>query len=74
MLYGIGLTEEDLKKAQVGIVSMGYDGNVIRLMIWLKILRLASGRRFSLIFNILVSVTVFQMVMMECVFLWFLVM
>ena len=27
MLYGIGLTEEDLKKAQVGIVSMGYDGN-----------------------------------------------
>lgn len=27
MFYGIGLTEEDLKKAQVGIVSMGYDGN-----------------------------------------------
>lgn len=27
MLYGIGLTEEDLKKAQVGIVSMGYQGN-----------------------------------------------
>ncbi|OAB29544.1 dihydroxyacid dehydratase [Flavobacterium fryxellicola] len=27
MLYGIGLTEEDLKKAQVGIVSMGYEGN-----------------------------------------------
>ena len=27
MLYGIGLTEDDLKKAQVGIVSMGYDGN-----------------------------------------------
>jgi dihydroxy-acid dehydratase len=26
MLYG-GLTEEDLKKAQVGIVSMGYEGN-----------------------------------------------
>ncbi len=25
--YGIGLTEEDLGKAQVGIVSMGYDGN-----------------------------------------------
>jgi dihydroxyacid dehydratase/phosphogluconate dehydratase len=23
MLYGIGLTEEDLNKAQVGIVSMG---------------------------------------------------
>jgi dihydroxy-acid dehydratase len=27
MLYGIGLTEEDLKKGQVGIVSMGYEGN-----------------------------------------------
>ncbi|MBS1563806.1 MAG: dihydroxy-acid dehydratase [Bacteroidetes bacterium] len=27
MLYGIGLTEEDLKKAQVGVASMGYDGN-----------------------------------------------
>ncbi|MGA9638155.1 dihydroxy-acid dehydratase [Flavobacterium sp.] len=27
MLYALGLTEEDLKKAQVGIVSMGYDGN-----------------------------------------------
>ena len=27
MLYALGLTEDDLKKAQVGIVSMGYDGN-----------------------------------------------
>lgn len=26
-LYALGLTENDLKKAQVGIVSMGYDGN-----------------------------------------------
>lgn len=26
-LYAIGLTTEDLKKAQVGIASMGYDGN-----------------------------------------------
>lgn len=31
MLYGIGLTEEDLKKAQVGIVSMGYDGNTCNM-------------------------------------------
>ena len=23
MLYGIGLTDDDLKKAQVGVVSMG---------------------------------------------------
>ncbi|WP_348797136.1 dihydroxy-acid dehydratase [Flavobacterium adhaerens] len=27
MFYALGLTEDDLKKAQVGIVSMGYDGN-----------------------------------------------
>lgn len=26
-LYALGLSEEDLNKAQVGIVSMGYDGN-----------------------------------------------
>lgn len=31
MLYGIGLTEEDLKKAQVGVVSMGYDGNTCNM-------------------------------------------
>ncbi|MEY3436217.1 MAG: hypothetical protein RL335_673 [Bacteroidota bacterium] len=31
MLYGIGLTEEDLKKAQVGIASMGYDGNTCNM-------------------------------------------
>ncbi|MFA6945897.1 MAG: dihydroxy-acid dehydratase [Pedobacter sp.] len=31
MLYGIGLTKEDLAKAQVGIVSMGYDGNTCNM-------------------------------------------
>ena len=31
MFYGIGLTEEDLEKAQVGIVSMGYDGNTCNM-------------------------------------------
>ena len=31
MLYGIGLTEADLNKAQVGIVSMGYDGNTCNM-------------------------------------------
>lgn len=31
MLYGIGLTEEDMNKAQVGIVSMGYDGNTCNM-------------------------------------------
>ena len=27
MLYGIGMTDEDMKKAQVGIASMGWEGN-----------------------------------------------
>lgn len=31
MLYGIGLSENDLKKAQVGIVSMGYEGNTCNM-------------------------------------------
>ena len=31
MLYGIGLTDDDLKKAQVGIASMGYDGNTCNM-------------------------------------------
>lgn len=31
MLYGIGLTREDLAKAQVGIASMGYDGNTCNM-------------------------------------------
>ncbi|HEY8510850.1 MAG TPA: dihydroxy-acid dehydratase [Cyclobacteriaceae bacterium] len=31
MLYGIGLTEADMKKAQVGIVSTGYDGNTCNM-------------------------------------------
>ena len=31
MLYGIGLTEQDLKKAQVGVVSIGFDGNTCNM-------------------------------------------
>ncbi len=31
MLYGIGLTDEDLAKAQIGIVSMGYEGNTCNM-------------------------------------------
>lgn len=31
MLYGIGFTEEDMNKAQVGIASMGYDGNTCNM-------------------------------------------
>jgi dihydroxy-acid dehydratase len=31
MYYGIGFTDNDLKKAQVGIVSMGYEGNTCNM-------------------------------------------
>lgn len=31
MLYGIGLTEADMAKAQVGIVSTGFDGNTCNM-------------------------------------------
>ena len=31
MLHGIGLSDDDLEKAQVGIVSMGYDGNTCNM-------------------------------------------
>ncbi|HVS93414.1 MAG TPA: dihydroxy-acid dehydratase [Mucilaginibacter sp.] len=31
MLYGVGLTDYDMKKAQVGVVSMGYDGNTCNM-------------------------------------------
>lgn len=31
MLFGIGLTDEDMQKAQVGIVSMGYEGNTCNM-------------------------------------------
>jgi dihydroxyacid dehydratase/phosphogluconate dehydratase len=46
MLYGIGLTEEDLNKAQVGIVSMGYrEIHVIcTLTIWQNI-KTGFGRK-----------------------------
>jgi len=31
MLYGVGLTDEDMQKAQVGIASMGWDGNTCNM-------------------------------------------
>src|SRR5438270_3672764 len=31
MYYGIGLNDDDLKKAQVGIASMGYEGNTCNM-------------------------------------------
>jgi dihydroxy-acid dehydratase len=49
MLYGIGLTEDDLKKAQVGIVSMGYEGNPCNMHLndLAKIKKRSLERRFS---------------------------
>ena len=31
MLYGIGLTDEDMDKPQIGVASMGYDGNTCNM-------------------------------------------
>ncbi len=31
MFYGIGLTDEDMTKAQVGVASMGWDGNTCNM-------------------------------------------
>ncbi|GAB2694094.1 dihydroxy-acid dehydratase [Mucilaginibacter koreensis] len=31
MLYGIGLSDADMQKAQVGVASMGYDGNTCNM-------------------------------------------
>ncbi|MFY7909169.1 MAG: dihydroxy-acid dehydratase [Emticicia sp.] len=31
MLYGVGLTEEDMQKAQIGIASTGYEGNTCNM-------------------------------------------
>ena len=31
MLYGVGLTEEDMNKAQIGVVSTGYEGNTCNM-------------------------------------------
>ena len=31
MLYGIGLTDEDMQKPQVGIASMGWEGNTCNM-------------------------------------------
>ena len=31
MLYGVGLTDEDMKKPQVGIASMGWEGNTCNM-------------------------------------------
>lgn len=55
MLYGIGLTEEDLRKAQVGIASMGYEGNTCNMHLndLAKLVKQGVGQQdlVGLIFN-----------------------
>jgi dihydroxy-acid dehydratase len=53
MFYGIGLTDEDLHKAQVGIVSMGYDGNTCNM----HLNALAADVKKSVCANDLVGLT-----------------
>ena len=53
MFYGIGLTDEDLHKAQVGIVSMGYDGNTCNM----HLNALAADVKTSVCANDLVGLT-----------------
>ncbi len=53
MFYGIGLTDEDLHKAQVGIVSMGYDGNTCNM----HLNALADQVKISVCANDLVGLT-----------------
>ncbi len=55
MFYGIGLTDEDLQKAQVGVVSMGYDGNTCNMHLNELALKVKKGvwenNLVGLIFN-----------------------
>ncbi|MFZ9981450.1 MAG: dihydroxy-acid dehydratase [Cyclobacteriaceae bacterium] len=55
MLYGIGLTDDDMKKAQVGIVSTGYDGNTCNMHLNGLALKVKQGvwneQMVGLIFN-----------------------
>jgi len=53
MFYGIGLTDADLQKAQVGVVSMGYDGNTCNM----HLNALADGIKKSIWENDLVGLT-----------------
>lgn len=55
MLYGIGLTEQDLDKAQVGIVSTGFEGNTCNMHLndLAKVVKQGVGQNelVGLIFN-----------------------
>ena len=56
MLYGIGLTDEDMNKAQIGIASTGYEGNTCNMHLNALAMRVkaslnATNRLIGLIFN-----------------------
>ena len=55
MLFGIGLTDEDMKKPQVGVVSTGYDGNTCNMHLNGLALKVKQGvwneQLVGLIFN-----------------------
>ncbi|MBI2655075.1 dihydroxy-acid dehydratase [Candidatus Woesearchaeota archaeon] len=55
MLYGIGLTPDDMGKAQIGIVSMGYEGNTCNMHLndLARIVKagVSGDRMVGLIFN-----------------------
>jgi dihydroxy-acid dehydratase len=53
MFYGIGLTDEDMAKAQVGIASMGWDGNTCNM----HLNELAAAIKKSVWANDLVGLT-----------------
>lgn len=64
MLHGIGLTDEDFKKAQVGIVSTGWEGNPCNMHLNNLALDIKKGVQdenlVGLIFIRLASATVFR--------------
>jgi dihydroxy-acid dehydratase len=56
MLYGIGLTDEDMNKAQIGIASTGYEGNTCNMHLNALAMRVkaslnATNRLIGLTFN-----------------------
>jgi dihydroxy-acid dehydratase len=56
MLYGVGLTDEDMNKAQIGIASTGYEGNTCNMHLNALASRVkaslnATNKLIGLIFN-----------------------
>lgn len=75
MLYGVGLTDSDMSKAQVGIVASGYEGNTCNM----HLNDLAKTVKMGVQASDLVGLTFhtigvsdgWQMERTECGILWF---